>query len=414
MSQITVKSLVNMRGRAYRCRLCPVVNPLVGEKSRVESHIYKNHVPLEKVPYYCKLCTFRCTKQEDLENHVLTFRMHRVRARPDVPDETWLVQSDDPYILGPNDMEQLSVADSEVVWRSRSRATAGEASATITSNSTFPTSDLNLQAYVPRQFTPLPDPSTDILRQVLGTPPYIPSTEFAATPGLQTISTTALSSPTPPAASILSFSPITPARQVVQTPPSTVTPASTGLATPQLIQRHLTFSPVTPRLSSTATYLPSMPSVTFSSANTLPAFPSLISSLGTTVANTFGLSTSTSSTVASPPPHPPVSVTSRSAVSPSPSTSVYVPSTSPVKTNTTPAYQPTPIQKTTDNTQIIQALNNLTSAINDHNSNLQTILTNQHQMFQALINLLNDRRHDNPDDRRNDDRGHDNPDDRRN
>ncbi len=116
--QITVKSLVNLRGRAYRCRHCPTTMPLVGEKGRVESHIYKTHVPLEKVPFYCKLCTFRFTRHYDLEKHVLTFKMHKTRARPDVPDETWLVQSMDPYFIGHNDMEQLSVAESEQVWRS--------------------------------------------------------------------------------------------------------------------------------------------------------------------------------------------------------------------------------------------------------------------------------------------------------
>ena len=45
----------------------------------MESHVYKTHIPLERLPFYCKLCIFRCTTQEDLERHVQNFGPHKTR-----------------------------------------------------------------------------------------------------------------------------------------------------------------------------------------------------------------------------------------------------------------------------------------------------------------------------------------------
>ncbi|KAL3891420.1 hypothetical protein ACJMK2_003682 [Sinanodonta woodiana] len=74
---ITVKSLTNTRGRAYRCRKGPAEVAIVGEKSKVVSHIYKKHTALDQSPFYCSLCTFRCQYQRDLERHVRYYSAHR-------------------------------------------------------------------------------------------------------------------------------------------------------------------------------------------------------------------------------------------------------------------------------------------------------------------------------------------------
>lgn len=41
--------------RLYRCLKCIDKDGYVGQKHRVEGHIWKLHVPLEVVPYYCIL-----------------------------------------------------------------------------------------------------------------------------------------------------------------------------------------------------------------------------------------------------------------------------------------------------------------------------------------------------------------------
>ena len=53
MAQIRASSLTNLRGRAYKSLHCQGPNSCIGEKRRVESHVYKIHIPLERSPFYC-------------------------------------------------------------------------------------------------------------------------------------------------------------------------------------------------------------------------------------------------------------------------------------------------------------------------------------------------------------------------
>lgn len=126
MSQIRVSSLTSLRGRAYKCLHCRGNSPCIGEKRRVEAHVYKTHVPLENSPFYCKLCTFRCTAQDDLEKHVHSFKPHGERAAQqgdDFNDEDCLMRSDTPYYVTSADMLCLSVEESEKIWQKRRKYT---------------------------------------------------------------------------------------------------------------------------------------------------------------------------------------------------------------------------------------------------------------------------------------------------
>lgn len=49
MSQIRAKSLTNIKGRAYKFLHCRGANPCIGEKRRIEAHIYKKSYSLGKV-----------------------------------------------------------------------------------------------------------------------------------------------------------------------------------------------------------------------------------------------------------------------------------------------------------------------------------------------------------------------------
>ena len=93
-------------------------------KEWIESHIYEKHISLEKSPFYCKLCMFRCTEQEDLERHARTFKAHRDRAAnqpDDFDEEENLLKSDDPYYITQKDMVCLSVEESEKVLERRKK-----------------------------------------------------------------------------------------------------------------------------------------------------------------------------------------------------------------------------------------------------------------------------------------------------
>lgn len=65
---------------------------------------------------------FRCTEQEDLERHVLTFKAHRDRAahqQDGFDEEENFLKSDDPYFVTQKDMLCFSIEESEKVWGKR-------------------------------------------------------------------------------------------------------------------------------------------------------------------------------------------------------------------------------------------------------------------------------------------------------
>jgi hypothetical protein len=123
---IKIKEYTHTRGRAYQCLRCTGV---VGEKGRIVAHYYKHHVSLDKVPYYCNLCNFRCTQQRDLERHVRYYPDHRVAVQKLVErgqsmdqeyEESNLIENAEPYQWTEKDIAILTKEESEMVWRERS------------------------------------------------------------------------------------------------------------------------------------------------------------------------------------------------------------------------------------------------------------------------------------------------------
>ena len=101
-------SLTNLRGRAYKRLHCQGPNPRIGEKKGVLSLMFiKIHLPLERSPFLCKICTFRCTTQEDLEKHFLRFGSHNMpqteyqiqNREADFNIETFLLHSTNLYYV---------------------------------------------------------------------------------------------------------------------------------------------------------------------------------------------------------------------------------------------------------------------------------------------------------------------------
>ncbi|KAK3579259.1 hypothetical protein CHS0354_033336 [Potamilus streckersoni] len=127
---IKIREYTHTRGRAYQCLRCRGFGKeVVGEKGRIVAHFYKHHVSLDKVPYYCNLCNFRCTQQRDLERHVRHYPDHKVAVQKLVErgqsvgqthEESSLIENTQPYQWTEEDILILNKEESELVWRERS------------------------------------------------------------------------------------------------------------------------------------------------------------------------------------------------------------------------------------------------------------------------------------------------------
>lgn len=102
-----------MTNLAYQCCYCKEKN-YINTKSRIKTHIYKYHLPLEQAPFYCGLCLFRCETQHDLQRHRISYPLHRQRVKDysnsstNFDDATYLHKSSRPYILTNTDFVCLN------------------------------------------------------------------------------------------------------------------------------------------------------------------------------------------------------------------------------------------------------------------------------------------------------------------
>lgn len=89
--------------KLYKCRFCPKAD----RKHRAIAHALKHHVQLDRVPFYCTLCNFRCTATVDLLHHVKQYKRHVEEvARNGITDEqTVLRQSTNP--VDPNSLVEV-------------------------------------------------------------------------------------------------------------------------------------------------------------------------------------------------------------------------------------------------------------------------------------------------------------------
>ena len=74
----------------------------------------KMHLALEEVPFYCKLCSFRCQKKEQLLQHVSGYSRHvLLAAKYKIIDHSQcLVENRQPHVFGPQDFRVLTATDS--------------------------------------------------------------------------------------------------------------------------------------------------------------------------------------------------------------------------------------------------------------------------------------------------------------
>ena len=104
------------RGRAYKCARCGKED----RKGRMISHILKHHVPFERIPYSCSLCSFRCSDKKSLVDHVKKYSRHKEEESKFGPQDysKILRMASNPYNIGEDDMIQLS-REHSMQWHGR-------------------------------------------------------------------------------------------------------------------------------------------------------------------------------------------------------------------------------------------------------------------------------------------------------
>ncbi|KAH3876476.1 hypothetical protein DPMN_000320 [Dreissena polymorpha] len=78
---------------------------------------------LDQAPYHCRLCLFRCSKREELEKHVHSFRRHAlVLQEKNIPESPeFLVSNPSPYLITDRNVAVLSAEESKRHWLSISK-----------------------------------------------------------------------------------------------------------------------------------------------------------------------------------------------------------------------------------------------------------------------------------------------------
>ena len=101
--------------------MCLMCETLTGEKriselGPMEDHILKNHVSRDRVPFFCRLCTFKCQTRYQMEHHVKVYPRHKVAADQmgvtRDKEHEWMVESPAPYKIGDADMRKFSQEES--------------------------------------------------------------------------------------------------------------------------------------------------------------------------------------------------------------------------------------------------------------------------------------------------------------
>ena len=104
------------RGKAWQCLHCHNNSQKrwVDIKCRVEDHIMKYHLALEEVPFYCRLCWFRCQRQDQLVGHVTKYKRHvELATQGQITDHSsYLIKNAQPHVMGPLDYSPLTAEES--------------------------------------------------------------------------------------------------------------------------------------------------------------------------------------------------------------------------------------------------------------------------------------------------------------
>lgn len=165
MSQLYTANL-SKRGLAYQCLRCHMPEVYIAERSRVEAHLWKRHLPLDQAPYFCTLCLYRSTDYRSLANHIKSFQPHinhrnsLAKEGKFLGEEMYLKASTNTHMFNYNpaepDYRQLRPVESRQYWTSKARGQPAQATVMPASTVIQPRQPPYYSSSVPAMAMPTP------------------------------------------------------------------------------------------------------------------------------------------------------------------------------------------------------------------------------------------------------------------
>ena len=152
------------RGRAYMCLVChrQTGEKRISEIGPMEDHILKTHVSRDRIPYYCRLCTFKCQTAHQINHHFSHYSRHVTAARQMgiTNHQEWIEASTIPYKIGETDMLKFSQEESMLFYLKKQSGESSPALSSTAQTSTTvpaqPTGQLSFNSPQPQYLSATP------------------------------------------------------------------------------------------------------------------------------------------------------------------------------------------------------------------------------------------------------------------
>ena len=152
------------RGRAYMCLVChrQTGEKRISEIGPMEDHILKTHVSRDRIPYYCRLCTFKCQTAHQINHHFSHYSRHVTAARQMgiTNHQEWIEASTIPYKIGETDMLKFSQEESMLFYLKKRSGESSPALSSAAQTSTTvpaqPTGQLSFNSPQPQYLSATP------------------------------------------------------------------------------------------------------------------------------------------------------------------------------------------------------------------------------------------------------------------
>ena len=152
------------RGRAYMCLVChrQTGEKRISEIGPMEDHILKTHVSRDRIPYYCRLCTFKCQTAHQINHHFSHYSRHVTAARQMgiTNHQEWIEASTIPYKIGETDMLKFSQEESMLFYLKKQSGESSPALSSVAQTSTTvpaqPTGQLSFNSPQPQYLSATP------------------------------------------------------------------------------------------------------------------------------------------------------------------------------------------------------------------------------------------------------------------
>ena len=152
------------RGRAYMCQVChrQTGEKRISEIGPMEDHILKTHVSRDRIPYYCRLCTFKCQTAHQINHHFSHYSRHVTAARQMgiTNHQEWIEASTIPYKIGETDMLKFSQEESMLFYLKKQSVESSPALSSAAQTSTTvpaqPTGQLSFNSPHPQYLSATP------------------------------------------------------------------------------------------------------------------------------------------------------------------------------------------------------------------------------------------------------------------